>query len=105
MEKYDVIIVGAGPCGIYSAYELIKSKRNLKILLVDKGRDIYHRTCPILEGKIKQCPQDIYGNSGCFPSCSMSTGCGGCGAFSDAKFNTTNETGGWMQEYLPTETV
>ena len=62
MEKYDVIIVGAGPCGIYSAYELIKSKRNLKILLVDKGRDIYHRTCPILEGKIKQCPQDIYGN-------------------------------------------
>ncbi|MDD5933031.1 MAG: NAD(P)/FAD-dependent oxidoreductase [bacterium] len=105
MEKYDVIIVGAGPCGIYSAYELIKSKRNLKILLVDKGRDIYHRTCPILEGKIKQCPQDIYGNSGCFPSCSMTSGFGGCGAFSDGKFNITNEFGGWMQEYLPKETV
>lgn len=105
MEKFDVIIVGAGPCGIYSSYELIKKDPSLKILLIDKGRDIYHRTCPILEGKVKQCPQDIYGNSGCYPSCSMTSGFGGCGAFSDGKFNITNEFGGWMQEYLPREKV
>ncbi len=105
MEKYDVIIVGAGPCGIYGAYELIKKSNNLKILLVDKGKDIYHRTCPVLEGKIKQCPQDIYGNSGCYPSCSMTSGFGGCGAFSDGKFNITNEFGGWMDEYIPKEEV
>ncbi len=105
MEKYDVIIVGAGPCGIYCAYELIKLRANLKVLLVDKGRDIYHRTCPILEGKIKQCPKDIYGHSGCFPSCSMTSGFGGCGAFSDGKFNITSEFGGWMQEWLPSKTV
>lgn len=105
MEKYDVIIVGAGPCGIYCAYELIKLRADLKVLLVDKGRDIYHRTCPILEGKIKQCPKDIYGHSGCFPSCSMTSGFGGCGAFSDGKFNITSEFGGWMQEWLPSKTV
>lgn len=105
MEKYDVIIVGAGPCGIYCAYELIKLRADLKVLLVDKGRDIYHRTCPILEGKIKQCPKDIYGHSGCFPSCSMTSGFGGCGAFSDGKFNITSEFGGWMQEWLPNKTV
>ncbi len=105
MEKFDVIIVGAGPCGIYAAYELSEQKKDLKILLVDKGKDIYHRTCPILEGKIKQCPQDIYGNSGCFPSCSMTSGFGGCGAYSDGKFNITNEFGGWMSEYLPKDEV
>ena len=105
MSKYDVIIVGAGPCGIYCAYELEKISKDLKILLVDKGHDIYHRTCPILEGKIKQCPKDIYGHSGCYPSCSMTSGFGGCGAFSDGKFNITNEFGGWMQEYLDRDEV
>ncbi len=105
MEKFDVIIVGAGPCGIYAAYELSEQNKGLKILLVDKGKDIYHRTCPILDGKIKQCPQDIYGNSGCYPSCSMTSGFGGCGAYSDGKFNITNEFGGWMSEYLPKNDV
>ena len=64
MEKnYDVIIVGAGPCGYFAAYELTKLNKDLKVLLVDKGFDIYHRSCPVLKGKIKQCPQDIYGKS------------------------------------------
>lgn len=50
-KNYDIIIVGAGPCGIYASYELCKLNKNLKILLVDKGYDIYHRSCPILKGK------------------------------------------------------
>ena len=99
-KNYDIIIVGAGPCGIYASYELCKLNKNLKILLIDKGYDIYHRSCPVLKGKIKQCPQVIYGKSGCYPSCSMTRGFGGCGAYSDGKFNITNEFGGWLTEYL-----
>lgn len=105
MEKYDVVVVGAGPCGIYLCYELKKRNPNCNVLLIDKGKDIYHRTCPILKGVIKQCPQDIYGKSECYPSCSMTSGFGGCGAFSDGKFNITNEFGGWMDEYIPKEEV
>lgn len=104
-KSYDIIIVGAGPCGIYASYELCKLNKNLKILLIDKGYDIYHRSCPILKGKIKQCPQDIYGNSGCYPACSMTNGFGGCGAYSDGKFNITSEFGGWLTEYLDNDTV
>ncbi len=103
--KYDVVIVGAGPMGIYTAYELMHNDPNLKVLLIDKGNDIYHRNCPILEKKIKQCPKDIYGNSGCKPACSMTSGFGGCGAFSDGKFNITSDFGGWMTDYLSTEEV
>ncbi len=105
MEKFDVVVVGAGPCGIYLCYELITKKPDLNILLVDKGRDIYHRTCPILNGKIKQCPQDIFGKSECYPSCSMTSGFGGCGAFSDGKFNITSEFGGWMGDYMDKKEV
>lgn len=105
LNKYDIVIVGAGPMGIFTAYELMIKDPNKKVLLVDKGNDIYHRTCPILEKKVKQCPQDIYGNSGCKPTCSMTGGFGGCGAFSDGKFNITSEFGGWMTEYLPEDEV
>lgn len=102
---YDCIIVGAGPTGIYSAYEFMLKSPNAKVLLIDKGHNIYDRRCPILEKKIKQCPKDIYGNSGCKPSCSMTCGFGGAGAYSDGKFNITNEFGGWMDEFLPVEEV
>ena len=47
-NKYDVVIVGAGPTGIYSAYELVKLKPGIKVMLIDKGNDIYHRNFPIL---------------------------------------------------------
>ncbi|MCI5938390.1 MAG: NAD(P)/FAD-dependent oxidoreductase [Acholeplasmataceae bacterium] len=105
MKKYDAIIVGAGPMGIFTAYELMKKAPDLKILLIDKGNDIYHRTCPILSKKITQCPKDMYGNSGCKPACSITCGFGGAGAYSDGKFNITNEFGGWMSDYLDSDEV
>jgi len=51
-KKYDVIIVGAGPMGIFTAYELMEKSPHKKVLLIDKGHDIYDRKCPILEKKI-----------------------------------------------------
>ena len=103
--KYDVILVGAGPMGIYAAYELMAKKKELKVLLIDKGRNIYNRKCPILEKKIEKCPVDKKGRIGCKPGCSMTTGFGGSGAYSDGKFNITSEFGGWMTDYLPEEEV
>ncbi len=99
-KKYDVIIVGAGPMGIFTAYELMEKAPEKKVLLIDKGNDLAHRKCPIIEGKLKQCPIDLNGYSGCKPSCSMTCGFGGSGAYSDGKFNITNEFGGWMSEYI-----
>ena len=103
--KYDVILVGAGPMGIYAAYEFMSMNKNLKVLLIDKGRNIYNRKCPILEKRLEKCPVDKDGNIGCKPGCSMTTGFGGSGAYSDGKFNITSEFGGWMTEYLPEEEV
>ena len=103
--KYDVIIVGAGPAGIYCAYELLNSNPDLKVLLVDKGLDIYNRKCPVMEHKIKKCPVNKEGISGCYPACSITNGFGGAGAFSDGKFNITNEFGGWLTDYLTPDYV
>lgn len=105
MRKYDAIIIGAGPMGIFTAYELMLKSPELKVLLVDKGHDIYHRVCPIIAKKIRQCPKDMYGNSGCKPACSITCGFGGAGAYSDGKFNITNEFGGWMGDYMEDEEV
>lgn len=106
MDKfYDVVIVGAGPAGIFCAYELYEKNNNIKILLIEKGHDIYKRKCPILENKIEKCPTNPKGYSGCSPACSITSGFGGAGAFSDGKFNITSEFGGWMTEYLDDSTV
>ena len=99
MSNYDVVIVGAGPAGIFAAYELSKKNKDLKVALVDKGLDIYKRRCPILEHKIKKC-QVIKDHVGCMPACSITNGFGGAGAYSDGKFNITHEFGGWMTDYL-----
>ena len=98
-EKYDVIIVGSGPAGIFTAYELMVKAPSLNVLLIDKGNDIYHRKCPILEKKRQKCPQNKEGVSGCYPACSITSGFGGAGAYSDGKFNITSEFGGWMSDY------
>ncbi|MTH52037.1 FAD-dependent oxidoreductase [Bacillus mangrovi] len=104
---YDVIIVGAGPAGIFASYELNNLLPEAKILLIDKGHDIYRRNCPILQKKIEKCPPPAGKKdfSGCLPACSITNGFGGAGAYSDGKFNITSEFGGWMTDYLPESTV
>lgn len=103
--KYDCIIVGAGPAGVFCSYELMIKNPNLRVLLIDKGHDIYNRHCPVNEHKIKKCPISKDGHSGCNPACSITNGFGGAGAFSDGKFNITTEFGGWMTDYLDDDVV
>jgi len=105
MNNYDVIVVGAGPAGIFAAYELMKKNNHLKIALIDKGLDIYRRRCPILEGKLSKCPVVKDNVAGCHPACSITNGFGGAGAYSDGKFNITHEFGGWMTDYLTNDQV
>lgn len=104
-NNYDVIIVGAGPTGIFTAYELMLKSPKMNVLLIEKGHDIYTRRCPILLKKLTKCPRNKKGESGCYPACSLTSGFGGSGAYSDGKFNITNEFGGWMSEYLDEDTV
>ncbi len=92
---YDVIIIGAGPGGIYSAYELIKLKPELKIAVFESGSQLSERKCPINGDTIKSC-------IGC-KTCSIMSGFGGAGAFSDGKYNITNDFGGTLFEYIGKE--
>ena len=89
---YDVIIVGAGPGGIYSAYELITKNPDIKIAVFESGNALSKRKCPIDGDKIKSC-------IGC-KTCSIMSGFGGAGAFSDGKYNITNDFGGTLYEYI-----
>ncbi len=90
--KYDVIIVGAGPGGIFSAYELTKCNPELKVGVFEAGHSLEKRHCPIDGEKVKSC-------IGC-KSCSIMSGFGGAGAFSDGKYNITNDFGGTLFEYI-----
>ena len=90
--KYDVIIIGAGPGGIYSAYELLKSNKSLKIAMFETGKSLHKRKCPIDGEKVKACIN--------CKTCAIMNGFGGAGAFSDGKYNITNDFGGTLCEYI-----
>ena len=90
--KYDVMIIGAGPGGIFSAYELTRRNKDLKVAVFEAGHALNKRSCPIDGDKVKSCIR--------CKSCSIMSGFGGAGAFSDGKYNITNDFGGTLYEYL-----
>ncbi len=90
--KYDIIIIGAGPGGIFAAYELAQADNGLKVAVFEAGHELSRRKCPIDGDKIKSC-------IGC-KTCSIMSGFGGAGAFSDGKYNITNDFGGTLYEHI-----
>lgn len=90
--KYDIIIIGAGPGGIFSAYELTKLRSDMKIAVFESGTSLEKRKCPIDGEKVKSCIH--------CQSCAIMNGFGGAGAFSDGKYNITNQFGGTLHEYI-----
>ncbi|MCX7913078.1 MAG: NAD(P)/FAD-dependent oxidoreductase [Thermodesulfovibrionales bacterium] len=95
-NKYDVIIVGAGPAGIFSSIELVRNAPNLKILIIERGKDINSRKCPLSSGRGKCLSCSI---------CQLISGWGGAGAFSDGKLNLSSEIGGFLNRYIDAETL
>ena len=89
---YDVLIIGGGPGGIYCAWELLQKRPELKIALFEAGHTLAKRRCPIDGVKVKSCVK--------CPTCAIMNGFGGAGAFSDGKYNLTNEFGGTLYEYI-----
>ena len=89
---YDIIIVGAGPGGIFASYELMKNNSSLKVAVFETGHSLENRKCPIDGEKIKECIN--------CKTCSIMNGFGGAGAFSDGKYNITNQFGGTLYEYI-----
>jgi uncharacterized FAD-dependent dehydrogenase len=91
MKKYDVIIVGAGPAGIFAALEFLKSEKKIRILIIEKGKDIDKRACPL---KVR--------NVSCTTcrECNLLSGWGGAGAFSDGKLSLSPDVGGFLPRYL-----
>lgn len=90
--NYDVVIIGAGPGGIFSAYELVQRSPELKVAVFEAGHPLEKRHCPIDGEKIKACVH--------CKCCSIMSGFGGAGAFSDGKYNITNDFGGTLYEYI-----
>jgi len=99
-EKYDVIVVGMGPGAIFMAYETIKLNKNKRVLLIEQGKRVEDRNCPI--EKTGKCVK-------CKPFCSITSGFSGAGAFSDGKLSLYNEedddlyVGGNLHKYIGLE--
>lgn len=95
MNKYDLIIVGCGPAGIFTALEMLKKGSKKKILMIEKGQSVEHRSCP--KAKLGKCVH-------CDP-CSITTGFSGAGAFSDGKLSLSSSVGGALPELLGYGTI
>ena len=91
MEKYDLIIVGAGPAGIFTAVELLRHGSKKKMLLVEKGKPVEKRHCP--KAEVGHCVN-------CRPTCAITTGFSGAGAFSDGKLSLSYQVGGELPELI-----
>lgn len=91
MKHYDVIIVGSGPSGIFAALELWKNRKDIKILIVEKGKDIDKRICPMKTWEI---------SCAACPECALLSGWGGAGAYSDGKLNLSPHIGGSLVKYI-----
>ena len=87
-----MIIIGAGPGGIYSALELMRLRPDLKVAVFEAGNPLDKRRCPIDGKRVKACVN--------CPTCAIMNGFGGAGAFSDGKYNITNDFGGTLYEYI-----
>lgn len=94
-KDYDIIIIGAGPGGIFAAYELTKLEPQFKVAVFEAGNSLENRSCPISTGKTDKCTH--------CKNCSIMSGFGGAGAFSDGKYNLTNDFGGTLFEYIGKE--
>ena len=100
MKNYDIIVVGAGPSAVFLAYEMVAQKSDKKILLVEQGRSVDKRVCPIEKGGT--CKH-------CKPMCNITCGFSGAGAFSDGKLSLYNpddneiHVGGILHEYIGVE--
>ena len=93
--KYDVVIIGAGPGGIFSAYEFAQKRPDLKVAVFEAGNMLEKRHCPIDGKKVKSCIK--------CETCAIINGFGGAGAFSDGKYNITNDFGGTLYQYIGRE--
>lgn len=96
-KQYDVAIIGSGTAGIYAGYELLRENPELKVVVLEKGNDIYSRRCPIVTHQVEECIH-------CNP-CATMCGFGGAGAFSDGKYNFTTEFGGWLTDFMRPQEV
>ena len=92
----DVVIIGAGPAGIFTALEMLKKGSKQKIVLVEKGQPVEKRRCP--KSKTKQCVN-------CKPYCHITTGFSGAGAFSDVKLSLSYEVGGDLPSLIGEDLV
>lgn len=92
IENYDAVIIGGGIGGLMCAYRLLENAPSMKVLILEKGRKLEDRQCPIVAGKTERCVK-------CVP-CAIMEGMAGAGAFSDGKYNITTEYGGWLPDFM-----